>query len=146
MAAFIYDMAAFIYDMAAFIYDMAAFIYDMASTPAMSAECERIFSSAKLLLSDQRARMTPMLIEAYECLRHWLLAGTINDPLARILPQYDKDTVTKEKQDKEDDTDERLQDEDDEDDNGDKGFTGQYELVEHSDSENAQIELLYNLI
>jgi hypothetical protein len=63
-------------------------------------------------------------------------AGTINDPLARILPQYDKDTVTKEKQDKEDDTDERVQDEDDDDDNGNKGFTSQYELVEHSDSEN----------
>jgi hypothetical protein len=117
--------------------DMAAFIYDMAAIPAMSAECERIFSSAKLLLSDQRARMTPVLIEAYKCLRHWLLAGTINDPLARILPEYDKDTVTKEKQDEEDDTDERVQDEDDDDDNGDNGFTGQYELVEHSDSENA---------
>jgi hypothetical protein len=30
-----------------------------------------------------------------------------------------------------------VQDEDDDDDNGDKGFTGHYELVEHSDSENA---------
>jgi hypothetical protein len=39
--------------------DLAQFIYDMAAIPIMSAECECIFSSAKLLLSDQRARMKP---------------------------------------------------------------------------------------
>jgi hypothetical protein len=72
--------------------DLAQFIYDMAAIPILSAECERIFSSAKLLLSDQRARMKPGLIEAYECLRHWIL-GLKEDPFERIPPQTDKEAI-----------------------------------------------------
>jgi len=43
--------------------------FDMLSIPAMSAECERTFSSTKLLLTDRRARMKEDIIEASECLR-----------------------------------------------------------------------------
>lgn len=119
--------------------DLAAMIYDMAAIPAMSAECERIFSSAKILLNDHRARMKPILIEAYECLRHWLLpASTADQQLQRDPPIYDRDAVAKEaqeaQQDKEDDavstTDiEGSDPEDDDSDSGDSGFTGSYTVL-----------------
>lgn|SRR5215469_2341752 len=53
---------------------LAQMAYDILSIPAMSAECERVFSSAKLLLSDRRARMKEDVIEASECLRAWIKA------------------------------------------------------------------------
>jgi hypothetical protein len=39
--------------------------------PAMSTECERVFSSSKKLLSPQRYRIKEDLIEASECLKAW---------------------------------------------------------------------------
>ncbi len=51
--------------------DLAQLAYDMLSIPAMSTECERLFSSAKLLLTDQRQRLKDDIIEANECLRAW---------------------------------------------------------------------------
>jgi hAT family C-terminal dimerisation region len=53
---------------------LARMAFDLLSIPAMSAECERVFSSTKLLLSDRRARMKEDIIEASECLRAWVLA------------------------------------------------------------------------
>lgn len=79
--------------------DLSAFIYDMASIPVMSAECERIFSSAKILLSDQRARMKPILIEAYECLRHWMLGD--NQKLFNRDPPINEKEYTKQQQQEE---------------------------------------------
>ena len=52
--------------------------FDMLSVPAMSAECEREFSSAKLLISDPRNRLSEELIEASECLWSWGAAGFIS--------------------------------------------------------------------
>jgi len=43
----------------------------MLAIPMMSAECERVFSSARHLLTDARNRLNPDIIEANECLRHW---------------------------------------------------------------------------
>jgi hypothetical protein len=43
----------------------------MLAIPPMSDECERCFSSAKILLSDRRSRLLPDIIEANECLRAW---------------------------------------------------------------------------
>jgi hypothetical protein len=43
----------------------------MLAIPMMSAECERIFSSAKHLITDSRNRLNPEIIEANECLKHW---------------------------------------------------------------------------
>jgi hypothetical protein len=37
----------------------------------MSDEIERVFSSAKLLLTDRRSRLRMNIIEANECLRSW---------------------------------------------------------------------------
>ena len=39
--------------------------------PTMSSECERVFSSAKLLLTDRRNRLGAGVIEAVEYLRAW---------------------------------------------------------------------------
>jgi phage I-like protein len=43
----------------------------MLAIPMMSAECERVFSSAKHLITDSRNRLRPDIIEANECLKHW---------------------------------------------------------------------------
>jgi hAT family C-terminal dimerisation region len=53
---------------------LARMAFDMLSIPATSAECERTFSSAKLLLTDQRSRLKADIIEASECLRAWVAA------------------------------------------------------------------------
>ena len=50
---------------------LARMAFDILSIPAMAAECERVFSSTKLLLTDRRARMKEDIIEASECLRAW---------------------------------------------------------------------------
>jgi hypothetical protein len=57
--------------------------YHDLAIPSMSAACERIFSSAKLLLNDRRSYLKPDIIEANECLRHWYGASTKGafDPL-----------------------------------------------------------------
>jgi hypothetical protein len=90
--------------------DLSAFIYDMASIPIMSAECERIFSSAKLLLSDQRARMKPILIEAYECLRHWMFSDNL---FTRDPPINEKEyTAQQQQQEEEDEVEEIILDND----------------------------------
>jgi hypothetical protein len=50
---------------------------DTLSIPAMSTECERVFSSSKKLLSPQRCRIKEDLIEASECLKAWWDCGMI---------------------------------------------------------------------
>jgi hypothetical protein len=37
----------------------------------MSAECERVFSSIKKLVTPERNRLTEEIIEASECLKNW---------------------------------------------------------------------------
>ena len=44
---------------------------ELLSIPAMSAEPERLFSGAKLTISDQRASLQAQTIEATECLKSW---------------------------------------------------------------------------
>lgn len=58
---------------------LARMAFDMIAIPAMSSECERLFSSSKLLLSDRRARMKEDIIEASECLRYWYAANRIHE-------------------------------------------------------------------
>ena len=43
---------------------LAGMAYDLFAMPAMSAECERRFSSAKLLISEQRYSLKSNIIEA----------------------------------------------------------------------------------
>ncbi|KJZ69845.1 hypothetical protein HIM_10773 [Hirsutella minnesotensis 3608] len=46
---------------------------DMASIPAMSSDCERVFSQCKLMITGQRNRLKPDIVEATQCLRMWLI-------------------------------------------------------------------------
>ena len=55
---------------------LAKMVFDMFIIPAMSAECERVFSSLKLMIIDRRNVFKEEAIEANECLRHWYLHGT----------------------------------------------------------------------
>jgi hypothetical protein len=50
------------------LYQMAL---DTLSVPAMSVECERVFSSAKKLLTPARNNLQEDIIEATECLKAW---------------------------------------------------------------------------
>jgi len=55
------------------------FLYalDILSLPAMSAECERVFSSTKKLIIPERNALTDDTIEASECLKAWWDQGLI---------------------------------------------------------------------
>lgn len=47
------------------------FALDTLFCPAMSAECERIFSSAKKLITSERNHLEEDIIEVCECLKAW---------------------------------------------------------------------------
>ena len=49
---------------------------DILSIPAMSAEPERLFSGAKITITDCRNRLGIKSIEAIECLKSWLGKGS----------------------------------------------------------------------
>ena len=51
--------------------------FDTLSIPAMSAEVERVFSSAKRTLTVERNRTGTDFLEAAECLRHWRNSGFV---------------------------------------------------------------------
>jgi hAT family C-terminal dimerisation region len=51
--------------------------FDTLAIPAMSAECERVFSSAKKLITPERNRLHEQIIEASECLKNWWDRGLI---------------------------------------------------------------------
>ena len=44
---------------------------NLLSIPAMADECERVFSNAKILITDRRNKLTVDSIESNECLRAW---------------------------------------------------------------------------
>jgi hypothetical protein len=50
---------------------------DILSIPAMSAEPERIFSGAKITITDRRNRLGIESIQAIECLKSWLSKGNV---------------------------------------------------------------------
>jgi hypothetical protein len=51
--------------------------YDLLSIPAMSAEVERIFSSAKRTISLDRHRLSDETIKQLELLRNWWSRGLV---------------------------------------------------------------------
>lgn len=51
---------------------------DLLSIPAMSAEVERLFSSANITITDRRNRIGVDAVEAIECLKSWLRKDNIS--------------------------------------------------------------------
>jgi hypothetical protein len=51
--------------------NLARMALDVLAASSMSDECERLFRSAKILLSDRRSRPKIDIIKASECLRSW---------------------------------------------------------------------------
>jgi len=51
--------------------------FDILTIPGMSAECERAFSQAKLLITDSRNHLLPPTVQACECLKQWIRRGHI---------------------------------------------------------------------
>ena len=54
---------------------------DLFSVPAMSAECERVFSETKRFITDDRNRLSPKVIEASQCQKNWLDEGLVQSAL-----------------------------------------------------------------
>ena len=55
---------------------------DILSIPTMSADPERLFSGAKITITDRRNRLGIDTIEALECLKSWLgIIGVVEDEI-----------------------------------------------------------------
>jgi hypothetical protein len=52
---------------------------DLFSIPAMSSECERVFSQSKKVVTDERNRLKASTIEALECQKNWLRKGLLEN-------------------------------------------------------------------
>ncbi|KAM0689944.1 hypothetical protein Q7P36_008710 [Cladosporium allicinum] len=57
---------------------LAIMAYDLFAMPAISSECERAFSNAKRLVTDERHRLKSEIIEADQCIKSWLKNGIAN--------------------------------------------------------------------
>jgi hypothetical protein len=68
---------------------------DILLIPAMSADPERLFSSAKITISDRRCRLRMPTIQALECFKSWLgiIEATVDDPKEDKEPTNKGDTV-----------------------------------------------------
>jgi hypothetical protein len=51
--------------------------FDLFSCPAMSAECERVFSQTKKVITDERNRLSSDTVAAIECQKHLLRSGML---------------------------------------------------------------------
>src|SRR5947199_8712524 len=60
---------------------------DTLSCPAMSAECERVFSSAKKLITPERNQLEEDIIEACECLKAWWRNSLIEQQVGHFKKQ-----------------------------------------------------------
>ena len=78
---------------------------DILSIPAMSAEPERLFSSAKITITDRRNHLESDIIEALECLKSWYNIPSVDDGLSLVqfnqlndfteeVEEFDKDSIT----------------------------------------------------
>ena len=59
------------------------FALDTLSCPAMSAECERVFSSTKRLIIPERNILKEDIVEACECLKAWWNNSLIEQQFGR---------------------------------------------------------------
>jgi hypothetical protein len=77
------------------------FAFDTLACPAMSTECERVFSAAKKTVSSDRNRLSDEVIEACECLKAWWRNGVISGALAATTKTTRKRKVNATEEDKE---------------------------------------------
>lgn len=56
---------------------VSRFTLDILAIPAMSPDCERAFSLAKLTPTSQRQSIAPLTLEHLQCLKNWLQRGAI---------------------------------------------------------------------
>ena len=56
---------------------LSSMAFDILAVPAISAECERMFSAANRSISSARARTHSDFAEASQCLRAWVLADLV---------------------------------------------------------------------
>ncbi|KJZ68356.1 hypothetical protein HIM_12251 [Hirsutella minnesotensis 3608] len=52
--------------------------FDLFTCPAMSAECERVFSQTKKVITDERNRLSSNTVAAIECQKHLLRSGMLS--------------------------------------------------------------------
>ena len=60
---------------------LAKIALNMFSIPAMSSACERVFSQAKKIVTDERNRLSVDTIEADQCQKWWLIKGLLSSSL-----------------------------------------------------------------
>jgi hypothetical protein len=71
---------------------LSTMAFDLFSIPAMSSECERAFSHAKKLITDNRHSLNVDTIEADQCLKSWLRSGIVDGEEAwQILEQVEQE-------------------------------------------------------
>ena len=58
--------------------NLSVMALDVLSIPAMSAEPERLFSSAAITITDRRNRLGIESIQAIECLKSWLAKNMVD--------------------------------------------------------------------
>ena len=56
---------------------LAQMAYDFLAVPAMSSECERVFSSVSKQTTPESSRLTGKLLWHQECLSNWQRRGAI---------------------------------------------------------------------
>ncbi len=56
----------------------------------MSSECERVFSAAKKIVTDERNQLSAETIEAVECARYWVKAGLISTRNTKLSFNWDE--------------------------------------------------------
>jgi hAT family C-terminal dimerisation region len=63
---------------------------DLLAIPATSCECERVFSQAGKLVTDERNRLGPEIIEAIELQKDWLRKRVIESPLLQLVGKIER--------------------------------------------------------
>jgi hypothetical protein len=66
-------------------------VIDIYSIPPMSSEPERVFSSTKHTLSDQRCRLKIETIELLECLKSWFRIGIFTEEDLHYIIDEERD-------------------------------------------------------
>jgi hypothetical protein len=76
---------------------------EVLSIPAMSTEPERVFSGAKITMSDRQCRLGDNIIEALECRKSWEREGLISgvhsaiNEMEHMLEALYQESMAKEK-------------------------------------------------